>query len=96
MSELIMERIMENLGRLKLSKIQEMLAVVTEEAQANDMSYLAFLDRLLEDEVTAKEDRRVKTSLKIAGLPFEKTIDEYDFAFHASLDRREVTGLFDK
>jgi len=95
MSELIMERITENLGRLKLSKIQEVLPVVSEEAQANETSYLAFLDRLLEEEVTAKEERRVKTSLKIAGLPFEKTIDEYDFAFHASMNRREVTSLFD-
>jgi len=95
MSELIMERITENLGRLKLLKIQEVLPFVAEEAQTNDTSYLAFLDKLLEEEVIAKEERRVKTSLKIAGLPFEKTIDEYDFAFHASMDRREVTGLFD-
>jgi len=95
MSELIMERITENLSRLKLSKIQEMLPVVAEEAQTNKTSYLTFLDRLLEEEVTAKEERRVKTSLKIAGLPFEKTIDEYDFGFHASMDRREVTSLFD-
>jgi len=95
MSELIMERITENLSRLKLSKIQEMLPVVAKEAQTNEASYLVFLDRLLEEEVTAKEERRVKTSLKIAGLPFEKTIDEYDFAFHASMDRREVTSIFD-
>jgi len=95
MSELIMERIAENLGRLKLLKIQEVLPMAAEEAQTNNTSYLAFLDRLLEEEVTAKEERRVKTSLKIAGLPFEKTIDEYDFSFHASMDRREVTSLFD-
>lgn len=95
MSELIMERISENLGRLKLSKIQEVLPVIAEEAQSKDKSYLAFLDRLLEEEVTAKEERRVRTSLKIAGLPFEKTIDEYDFGFHGTMDKRTVTSLFD-
>jgi DNA replication protein DnaC len=90
-----MERISENLCRLKLSKIEEVLPVVAEKAQAEDTSYLAFLDKLLEEEVAAREDRRVKTSLKTAGLPFEKTIDEYDFGFHGSMDRRSVVSLFE-
>jgi DNA replication protein DnaC len=95
MSELIMERIMENLTRLKLSKVQEILPLVSDEANTRELTHLAFLDRLLEEEVTAKEERRVRTSLKIAGLPFEKTIEEYDFAFHPNLDKRLVMGLFD-
>lgn len=95
MSELIMERIAENLGRLKLPKMAERLPDLSEEARSKDLSYLAFLDRLLEEEVAAKEERRVKTSLKIAGLPFEKTLDEYDFIFHPHLDKRGILGLFD-
>lgn len=95
MSELVTERIAENLARLRLTRIQEMLPMVAEEARENDQSHLAFLDRLLQEEVTAKEERRVRTSLKIAGLPFEKTIEEYDFGFHGSLDKRAVMGLFD-
>ncbi|MFQ5606271.1 MAG: AAA family ATPase, partial [bacterium] len=68
MSELIMERITENLERLKLSKILEILPVIAETCQ--EESHLVFLDRLLVEEVAAKEERRVTTSLKIAGLPF--------------------------
>jgi len=95
MSELVMERVMENLVRLRLTRIQELLETIAEEAQRRSETYLAFLDRLLQEEVTAKEDRRVKTSLKIAGLPFDKTIEEYDFAFHETLDKRSVMSLFD-
>jgi len=95
MSEMIMERITENLNRLKLSKIHEILPALSEDTRLRELSHLAFLDRLLEEEVTAKEERRVKTTLKIAGLPFEKTIDEYDFAFNPNLDRRLIMGLFD-
>ncbi len=95
MSELLTERIHENLARLKLTRIEEVLPMVAEEARENDQSHLAFLDRLLQEEVTAKEERRVRTSLKIAGLPFEKTIEEYDFSFHGSLDKRAVMSLFD-
>ncbi len=95
MSELIMERIAENLSRLRLSKIEETLSFIADEAEAKDQSYLGFLDRLLQEEVTAKEERRVRTAMKIAGLPFEKTIEEYDFGFHDSLDKRWVMNLFD-
>ena len=72
MSEMIMQRTADNLARLRLSKMQEILPVIAEEAKKKEFSYLSFLDRLLEEEVAAKEDRRVSTSLKIAGLPFEK------------------------
>ena len=95
MSELVMERITENLTRLRLTRIQEMLEMIAEESQRRSETYLAFLDRLLQEEVTAKEDRRVKTSLKIAGLPFDKSIEEYDFGFHETLDKRSVMSLFD-
>ena len=95
MSELVMERITENLARLRLTRIQELFEPFADEAQQQNETYLAFLDRLLQEEVTAKEDRRVKTSLKIAGLPFDKTIEEYDFGFHETLDKRSVMSLFD-
>lgn len=95
MSEMIMERVADNLNRLKMSRIQEVLPILAEEAQSKDLSYMAFLDRLLEEEVAAKEERRIRTTLKIAGLPYEKAIEEYDFTFHPDLDKRMVMGLFD-
>jgi DNA replication protein DnaC len=95
MSELVMERIEENLTRLRLSRVQQRVRELVQEAQNNQDSYLGFLDRLLQEEVTAKEERRVTMSLRIAGLPFAKTIEEYDFAFHDSLDKRQVMSLFD-
>ncbi len=95
MSEMILERITENLTRLKLPKMAERLPEYSEEARSRDLSYLAFLDRLLEEEVAAKEERRIRTSLKIAGLPFEKTLEEYDFTFQPHLDRRRILSLFD-
>lgn len=95
MSELVMERIAENLTRLRLTRTQELLSGIAQDAQDNGESHLAFLDRLLQEEVSAKEERRLRTSLKIAGLPFAKTIEEYDFDFHESLDKRPVMSLFD-
>jgi DNA replication protein DnaC len=95
MSELIMERIAENLSRLRLSRAQQMVSSIAEESQRKGETHLVFLDRLLQEEISAKEERRLRISLKIAGLPFAKTIEEYDFSFHESLDRRSVMSLFD-
>ena len=64
-------------------------------AEEQGKSYLSFLDDLLEEEVAQKEQRRVETTLKISGLPFIKTIDEFDFTFQPGLDRQKVMSLFD-
>ncbi len=56
---------------------------------------LSFLDELLEEEVAAKEQRRIETALKISGLPYIKSIDDFDFAFQPGLDKQKIMGLFD-
>ena len=95
MEQLTCERLQDNLKRLKLIRAAEVLDTVVTQAEENQSSYLGFLDHLLEEEVAAKEKRRIQTALKIAGLPFAKTIEEYDFAFHPHLDKKAVMELFD-
>ena len=95
MEQLSCERLQENLMRLKLVRAAEVLETVAGQAGENQASYLSFLDHLLEEEVAAREKRRIQTALKIAGLPFAKTIEEYDFGFHPHLDKKSVMELFD-
>ena len=92
---LVLNRIESNLTRLCLPKIREILEPVLKTAENQDKSHLSFLDELLEEEVAAKEQRRIETSLKISGLPFIKSIDEFDFTFQPKLDRQKVMSLFD-
>jgi DNA replication protein DnaC len=73
----------------------EILERVVQAAEHGSKSYLSFLDDLLEEEVGCREQRRVETSLKISGLPFIKSIDEFDFTFQPKLDRQKVMSLFD-
>ena len=96
MSEtLILERIEANLVRLRLSRIGEILAETVRVCEEQGKSYLGFLDDLFEEEVARREQRRVETTLKISGLPFIKTIDEFDFSFQPGLDQRKVMSIFD-
>jgi len=92
---LVLDRIESNLTRLRLPKIREILEPVLNTAEKQDKSHLSFLDELLEEEVAAKEQRRIETALKISGLPFIKSIDEFDFTFQPRLDRQKVMSLFD-
>jgi len=36
---------------------------------------------LLEEEIAAREERRIRGALRLAGLPFVRTLDAFDFAF---------------
>jgi len=95
MSTLALDRIQSSLSRLKLSRMGEILGQVIKTSEEEGKSYLSFLDELLEEEVACKEQRRVETALKISGLPFIKSIDEFDFAFQPKLNRQKVMSLFD-
>jgi DNA replication protein DnaC len=90
-----MERIEANLSRLRMPRVREVLLSYLKAAEEHEKSYLSFLDELLEEEVAQKEQRRVETVLRVSGLPFIKTIDDFDFTFHPRLDRQRVLALFD-
>jgi DNA replication protein DnaC len=94
-STLVLDRIESNLTRLRLPRIREILNRVLKAADQDQKSHLSFLDELLEEEVAHKEQRRVEIALKISGLPFIKSIDEFDFTFQPKLDRQKVMSLFD-
>ena len=95
MEQLICDRLRDNLNRLKLNQAASMLDNILQQAEIDQSSYLAFLDHLLEEEVAAKDKRRVQTAMKTAGLPSAKTIDSYDFSFHPNLNQKDVMSLFD-
>lgn len=95
MSTLALDRIQSSLSRLKLSRMGEILGQVIKTSEEEGKSYLSFLRELLEEEVACKEQRRVETALKISGLPFIKSIDEFDFTFQPKLNRQKVMSLFD-
>jgi DNA replication protein DnaC len=93
--QLLLDRLHANLTRLRLPRVQAVLLDVLKTAEDQAQSPLQVLDALLEEEVACKEQRRLDTTLKISGLPFIKTIDEFDFSFQPHLDRRAVRSLFD-
>lgn len=93
MSQPTYDRLVAQLDKLGLWRAKETLPEALKGAEKDTPGYASFLDRLLEDEIAAREERRIKSSLKLSGLPFLKSIDTYDFAFQPSLDRAQVLDL---
>ena len=77
------------LRRLALPRIRLIYRDVIERAGREELSYSDFLRILLEEEVCAREENRLKNLMKKAKFPFEKTLEQFDFRCHPEL-RRQV------
>jgi DNA replication protein DnaC len=86
-------RIGEYLQRLKLFRVQERLETLLQEASAQELPYSDFLDRLLTEEVTAKEEKHVTMRTAMARFPYRKTLESFDFSFQPSVDRKKLQEL---
>jgi len=90
---LIREKINEACLRLKLSEIPEKFDQVAEDAAKEELSYSDFLQRLLAIEVTAANERATRTLMQFASLPYYKELDDFDFYFQKSIDKKKITEL---
>lgn len=93
MNELLLDRILAHCQRLRLLHLHATLAETLQRAETEDWGRTALLDHLLECELAAREERRIRNALKLAGFPFLKTLDAFDFAFQPSLERSRVMDL---
>jgi DNA replication protein DnaC len=83
----------EKLTQLGLSHAAEALAEELSEAVKHNRPAHHLLDRLLLRETQARDERRVKTSLKLSNLPAGMTLGNFDFSFQPSIERRQIETL---
>jgi DNA replication protein DnaC len=87
------ERVLRHLERLKLKRVSELLDPISEQATKDSLSYLDFLDRLLEAEASSRAERRLLAKTRLAHFPFHKTLADFDFSFQPSIDRKQIQEL---
>lgn len=90
---LIYLKVQEQLEQLKLSQALSCLDRVAEEAARGQWSYTQFLGKLLEEEMVARQERRLVTKQRLAHFPWVKTLDQFDFSFQPGVDERKVREL---
>ncbi len=85
-----METLKEHLRNFKLAGM--MMAIEERVTYANDkqLSYQQFLELLCEDELNNRNDNSYKKRYAKAKLPAHKTIEDFDFSFQPSLNKKQI------
>jgi len=89
----VLEHTRQALETLGLTQAATVLDSRLEVAAARQLTYLDFLADLLEAELLARRERYLKARIRLAHLPFHKTLDQFDFSFQPSIDERQIREL---
>ena len=81
------------LKSLKLSGLLSSIEIRLQEAQGNQLSHLEFLELIISDEIALREDRAIDRRVRAAGFREMKSIEDFDFRFNHSINRREIMEL---
>jgi DNA replication protein DnaC len=89
----LLERLQRALVGLKMPRALEVLDVTVRRLERGEVTPLEALETLLSEELTLRENRRIKTALVMARLSTVKTLAGFDFAFQPSLDKNRILAL---
>jgi DNA replication protein DnaC len=78
---------------LDLPFAAEALADLLSEAVKDDLPVHRCLDKVLAAELTRRDERRVKTSLRLSGLPLGQTLSNFEWGFQPGFDQRRMETL---
>ena len=81
------EELLKTFRKLRLSGLARSLEVRLQEAGANRLSHLEFLELIVQDEMHVRQDRLLERRIKAACVRELKTIDGFDFSFNPSVNR---------
>lgn len=84
---------MSHLEELGLLNAGAILDALLERAQRENSMYIAFLNSILEAELTERQRQNIEVRSKLARLPYRKTLSEFDFTFQPSIDEKLINEL---
>lgn len=87
------ERLHENLKLLEMDRVEQIVDNYLEIAGKENKSVIEILDHLFCEELQHKTTKYFDTRIKMAHFPFRKTLEEFDFSFQPSIDRKTINTL---
>ncbi len=90
-----LEQTVSRYRSLRLSAAADELTNLLAEAEANEMSYLSFADRLAEHELIQRQDKRISRNRKMAAFPADKRLESFDYRHQTTINKRQVNALLD-
>jgi DNA replication protein DnaC len=89
----LIERVKTSLVALRMPRALEVLDVTLRGIERGEIGAVEAIDALLTEELTTRENRRVRMAVQMARLSAIKTLAGFDFAFQPSLDRNRILAL---
>lgn len=81
------------LEQMGLHTAAQLLDAQLEQALHSQQTYVQFLHDLLSSEQQERQRKSRETRLKLARLPHHKRLEEFDFTFQPSIDKRQIEEL---
>jgi len=91
--ENIYNRLYNNLEYLKLNQIKNIIDNYLERAVKDKITLVEALDYLLNEQRIFKEETSLEMRTRVAGFPFKKTFEQFDFNFQKSIDMKVINDL---
>ncbi len=88
-----LERLHEQMAKLRLVKSQERIEALLQEAADKELSYADLLDQLFTEEIASKTAKNITMRTSLARFPFVKSLETFDFGYQPSLDKKQVHSL---
>ena len=88
-----LDLIKQSAKTLKLFSLSTEIEPLIKKAESENPTYLDFLNQTLIREVQYRTDRARNKRIKEAGLPYIKTLEEFDLAFQSSITERQLKQL---
>jgi DNA replication protein DnaC len=83
------------LANLKLSGLLEAIDAILSETDGGTLTPAEAIARLLDAQITLRNNRRLQTAMRSSRLPVMKTLADFDFSFQPSLKREQCDGRSD-
>lgn len=81
------------LRQLRLSGLLQSLPVRLQEAAANRLGHAEFLELVLQDELTVRQERLLTRRTKSADFRHLKTLEDFDWHFNPAIQRKPIYEL---
>lgn len=81
------------LKRLHLPTIRRIYLDLSTRAEAEGMSYSAYLETLVSEEIAHRSETRLTRAVRKARFPFIRTIDDFNFTFQTAI-RLQMLGSY--
>lgn len=90
-----LEEVKNMLGQLRMSGAREYIEELMLTATQEELTALEFTNRLLAQEIEARNANSLKRRMKQAQFPEHKTLDQFDFGFQQSVNKQQILQLMD-